>query len=136
MAFQGIWLQRDREERLAHQTTIWLLAIATIFLCRLAEHRREYRRSGAAEQGIGKLAARGVVFYRQIAKNSFPRGQQGSRSPSMQPYLRRRRRAGPLAPLDKANRCEWHAQRHWRCIAAAFVGVCKVEVFPALDFSP
>jgi hypothetical protein len=59
MAFQGILLQRGRKERLAHQTAIWLLATATIFSCHHAEHRREYRRSGAAERSIDKLAAWG-----------------------------------------------------------------------------
>lgn len=59
MVFQGILLQRGREERLAHQTAIWLLATATTLPCHHAEHRREYRRSGAAEQSIDRLAAWG-----------------------------------------------------------------------------
>ncbi|KAH8127990.1 hypothetical protein LI328DRAFT_129379 [Trichoderma asperelloides] len=66
MAFQRIWLQKDRVERLAQQTAIWLLTIATVFLCYHAEHRREYCQSTPAEQCMGKLAARG---WYSIAKS-------------------------------------------------------------------
>lgn len=57
-------------------TAIWLLAIATIFQCLHAEHRREYRRSGAAEQSISKLAASGWYPIAKSPKNSF-RGPTG-----------------------------------------------------------
>ncbi|UKZ64790.1 uncharacterized protein TrAtP1_006001 [Trichoderma atroviride] len=123
MAIQGIWLQRAREERLAHPAAIWLLAIATILLCHDAEHRREYRRSEAAEQSIGKLAARGWYPIAKAPKTASG-GPTGLKDPSMQPYLRRRRRAGPenvsrqskSIRMAQSEALEMHCRFHRRCL--------------------
>lgn len=119
----AILLQRDREKRLAHQIAIWLLAIATIFLCYHAEHRRVHWPSTAAEQSISKLAVRGWYSIAKSPKTASL-GPTGLKEAVYAPYPRRRRRAGPESVSRQSNSMrmarsealEMHCRFHRRCL--------------------